>query len=128
MSTSARAGIFIYAKDISRLSSFYQSVLDMTVAHRTEQMFVLRSADLQLIVHALPANIDSQLTITNPPLLRENTAIKFFCTVPSLSVAQEAAQALGGQVLGEQWQGPGFIVRNAYDPEGNIFQVRESLV
>jgi predicted enzyme related to lactoylglutathione lyase len=45
--------------------------------------------------------------------------------VPSISAAQEAAHALGGEVLPEQWQGPGFVVRNALDPEGNIFQVRE---
>jgi predicted enzyme related to lactoylglutathione lyase len=127
MSASARVGIFIYAKDIHRLSSFYLSVLGMRVAHRTDQMLVLRSADLQLIVHALPANIDSQLTITNPPQLRDNTAIKFFCTVPSLSLAQEAARALGGNVLAEQWQGPGFVVCNAYDTEGNVFQLRESM-
>jgi predicted enzyme related to lactoylglutathione lyase len=127
VSTPSHAGIFIYAKDTDRLAIFYQSVLGMTVAHRTNEMVVLRSAVLQLIVHSLPAHIDSQLAITVPPLLRDNAAIKFFYTVPSLSVAQEAALALGGQVLAEQWQGPGFVVRNAYDPEGNIFQVRQGL-
>jgi len=28
-------------------------------------------------------------------------------------------------VFSEQWQGPGFVVCNAMDPEGNVFQVRE---
>ncbi|WP_215219755.1 VOC family protein [Novilysobacter luteus] len=126
MSAPARAGIFIYAKDPDRLSGFYQSVLGMVAAHRTDQMIVLRSPDLQLIVHAMPPQVASQVVIASPPQLRDSAAIKFFCTIPSLSGAQESAQALGGQVLPEQWQGPGFVVRNACDPEGNIFQVRES--
>ena len=126
VSAPARAGVFIYAKDPDRLSSFYQSVLGMAAAHRTDQMVVLRSPDLQLIVHAMPPQVASQVAITSPPQLRDSAAIKFFHTVPSLSGAQESAHALGGQVLPEQWKGPGFVVRNACDPEGNIFQVRES--
>ena len=126
MSAPARAGIFIYAKDPDRLSAFYQSVLDMSPAHRTDQMVVLRSPDLQLIVQAMPPQVASQVVIASPPQMRDSAAIKFFCTVPSLSAAQASAQSLGGQILPEQWRGPGFVVRNACDPEGNIFQVRES--
>jgi len=122
----ARAGIFIYAKDPDRLSGFYQSVLGMIPAHRTDQMAVLRSPDLQIIVHAMPSQTAAEVVVACPPKLRDSAAIKFFCTVPSLADAQEAAQALGGQVSGDQWQGPGFVVRNASAPEGNVFQVRES--
>lgn len=125
MSAPARAGIFIYAKDPDRLSSFYQSVLGMAAAHRTDQMIVLRSPDMQLIVHAMPEHVASQVTISSPPQLRDSAAIKFFCTVASIAAAQEAAHGLGGAVFPEQWQGPGFVVRNAADPEGNIFQVRQ---
>ena len=125
MSAPARAGIFIYAKDPDRVSAFYQSVLGMAAAHRTDQMIVLRSPDMQLIVHAMPLETSSQIKLTDPPQLRDRAAIKFFCTVDSLSGAEESAQSLGGQVLAEQWHGPGFVVRNAADPEGNIFQVRE---
>lgn len=125
MSAPARAGVFIYAKDVERLSDFYQSVLGMTCTHRTDRMAVLGSGDLQLIVHAMPPQVASKVTIESPPQLRNSAAIKFFCTVPSLSAAHDAAHALGGHVLPEQWHGPGFVVRNACDPEGNIFQVRE---
>lgn len=44
-----------------------------------------------------------------------------------LGEAARTAAALGGEVLPEQWTGPGFDVQNAVDPEGNIFQVREVL-
>lgn len=126
MSAPARAGLFLYAKDVDRVAGFYQSVVGMAAAHRTDQMIVLRSPDLQLIVHAMPPHAAAQVVITEPPQLRDGAAIKFFCTVPSLAVAQASARAMGGDVLPEQWHGPGFVVRNACDPEGNLFQVRQS--
>lgn len=125
MPAPARAGVFIYAKEPKRLAAYYQSVLGMAIAHRADQMVVLSSPDLQLVVHSMPPHVDSQVVITSPPQLRDSAAIKFFCTVPSLATADAAARALGGRVFPEQWQGPGFVVRNACDPEGNIFQLRE---
>ncbi len=100
----------------------------MASAHRTEDMIILRSPDLQLIVHAMPPHIASQVTIASPPLLRDSAAIKFFCTVESIPAAEESAHSSGGMVFAEQWHGPGFVVRNASDPEGNIFQVRQNAV
>lgn len=76
----------------------------------------------------MPPDVASQVEITSPPQVRDRAAIKFFCTVASLSGAEATAHALGGQVLPEQWQGPGFVVRNTVDPEGNIFQLREGVV
>jgi predicted enzyme related to lactoylglutathione lyase len=55
----------------------------------------------------------------------ELIVLKFFFTVPSLEGARDTASALGGEVFSENWRGPGFIVCNAMDPEGNVFQVRE---
>ena len=127
MSGPARAGLFIYAKDVERVAAFYAEVLGMVRAHATPQMMVLRSPDLQLVVHAMPAERAAQVTIATPPVPRDDAAIKFFHTVPSLAQAGETAAALGGAVWPEQYRGPGFIVCNAVDPEGNIFQVRESV-
>ncbi len=126
MSAPARAGIFIYAKDPDRVSSFYQGVLGLTPVHRTDQMAVLSSSDLQLIVHALPPAVASLVTISSPPQLRDTAAVKFFCTVKSIPAAEALAIQLEGKVFPEQWSGPGFVVRNASDPEGNIFQIRQS--
>lgn len=122
----ARAGLFIYAKDIARLAGFYESILGMSRLYGTEELVVLESKDIQLVVHAMPPDIASKVTVTSPPQRRENTALKFFYTVASIAGARSSAAALGGKVFEEQWQGPGFRVCNACDPEGNIFQVRES--
>ncbi|MGD9583158.1 MAG: VOC family protein [Lysobacterales bacterium] len=128
MSAPARAGVFIYAKDPDRLSSFYQSVLGMAAAHRTDQMIILQSPDLQLIIHTMPPQVAANVSISTPPQLRDTAAIKFFSTIESFASAQDSAHDLGGQVFPQQWRGPGFVVRNASDPEGNIFQLRQSAV
>lgn len=86
----------------------------------------LESPDFQMVVHAIPPHIASTIVISSPPVRREQTAIKLFFTVSSLSEARATAAKLGGEVFSEQWNGPGFRVCNACDPEGNIFQVRET--
>jgi predicted enzyme related to lactoylglutathione lyase len=122
----ARAGLFIYASDKDRLSAFYQVVAGMRLLNVAPDLTVLESEDIQLLVHQIPKHIAAEITIQVPPLRRENTALKFFFTVPSLVVARNEAARLGGEVFTENWQGPGFVVCNAMDPEGNVFQVRES--
>ena len=121
----ARAGALIYAKDLQRLSGFYQQLLGMTLRHADAEHHVIDSADMQLIIHAIPPHIADTFSHSSPPKPREEQAIKLFFTVPSLSVAARVAGSLGGGVFGPEYSGPGFKVRNGYDSEGNIFQVRE---
>ena len=128
MSGPARAGLFIYAKDLARLARFYESLLGMQRVHAAGDLVVLRSPDIQLTLHAIPPHIAASITVSSPPERREDAALKFFFTVPSFTDAAATAPGLGGDVLREQWQGPGFRVCNAVDPEGNIFQIRESVV
>lgn len=125
MPSPARAGVFVYAKDLPRVAAFYAAVFGMRQLHATDEMAVLASPDLQLLVHRIPAHIAADIHIETPPVRRENSAIKFFATVPSLAEAGATAASLGGALFDERWQGPGFIVCNAMDPEGNVFQVRE---
>ena len=123
----ARAGALIYAKDLQRLSSFYQQLLGMTLLKADAEHHVIESADMQLILHAIPPHIGDTITISSPPKPRAEQAIKLFFTVPSLALATDLAGSLGGAVFGPEYSGPGFTVRNGYDPEGNIFQVREAV-
>jgi predicted enzyme related to lactoylglutathione lyase len=108
------------------MAGFYESLLGMSRVHATPGLVVLRSPDIQLTLHAISPSDSASITITDPPARRDNAAFKFFFTVPSLAEAEALAPSLGGEVLPEQWQGPGFTVCNAVDPEGNLFQVRES--
>lgn len=122
----ARAGALIYAKRLSALSTFYQSLLSMQAVLEETDHHVLESRDFQLIIHAIPEHIASTFEISMPPEPREQQAIKLFFTVPSLSEGERKAQELGGGLLGPVYDGPGFKARNAFDLEGNVFHLRAS--
>ena len=127
MSGPARAGLFIYAVDMMRVARFYQELAGMQVMHQREDLMVLQSDDIQLLVHKTPDEIAVGIEICSPPKRREHSALKFFFTVDSLADARTAAAKLGGEVRGETWDGPGFVACNAIDPEGNVVQLRESV-
>ena len=91
-----------------------------------DELVVLHSPDIQLLVHLVPPEYADGITLTTPPQRRLQTSLKFFFTVPSIASARQTAARLGGEVFEEVWQGPGFVVCNAMDPEGNVFQVREA--
>ncbi len=116
----------IFAKDAARLAQFYGKVLAMEQLHARPDLIVLQSPDMQLLIHAIPPHIASTFEIASPPEPREETAIKLFFTVPSIAGARQVVAGLGGEVHGQVWQGPGFSACDAIDPEGNVFQVRES--
>ena len=126
MSGPARAGALIFAKDAERLADFYCGLLAMKRIHARPELLVLQSPDLQLVIHAIPAHIAQTFEITAPPEPREETAIKLFFTVSGIARAREAVARLGGVVHDQVWQGSGFAACDAIDPEGNIFQIRES--
>ena len=126
MSGPARAGLSIYAKNPQNIAHFYAAVLGMSRVHESPEVIVLQSPDMQLVVHLIPSDRASAITIDSPPQ-RRNSALKFFFTVPSIAAARSAAQLAGGDVLLEQWQGPSFVVCDAYDSEGNVFHIRETV-
>ncbi|MEA9573144.1 VOC family protein, partial [Xanthomonas campestris] len=99
MSQAASAGLFIYAKDLERVAAFYQRLLGMQAIHSSKELVVLNAAALQLVIHAVPEAIAASIAIADPPSRRENTALKFFFTVPSIAQLAELAAALGGEIL-----------------------------
>lgn len=125
MSGPARAGVFIYAKDLPAMTAFYRALLAMTVIHEDATLAVLQSPDLQLVLHAIPPAIAADIVISRPPVPREDCALKFFVSVDSLAAAAITAAAHGGDVSGPRWPDSGFVMTNACDPEGNLFQLRE---
>jgi predicted enzyme related to lactoylglutathione lyase len=125
MTSPARAGVLIYAKDLARMSTFYETLLDATVLHADGDHRVLQSEDAQLIVHAIPAQYAEGIVITTPPEPREEQAIKPFYTVPDLESAERIVAECGGVLCGPVWPGPGMRVRNVADPEGNIIHLRQ---
>ncbi len=122
----AKAGVLIYAKNLGTLSRFYEELLGLRVLASDNEHVVAENNDIQLVLHAMPAHLAAEVIIASPPEPREEQAIKPFFTVACLDVAAQRAQQFGGFVFGPAWAGPGFAVRNACDPEGNIIQLRQS--
>ena len=121
----ARAGAMLYAVNLTEVSAFYREVLNMQLLHGAPTHHVIENADLQLVIHAIPAPIAATITIDSPPAPREEAALKFFFTVPSFAEAAASIRRLGGGTVPGEWPGPGFRIRHFFDPEGNIFQLRE---
>ena len=123
----ARAGVILFAKDVSRIAGFYEALWSLERTHARADLVVLTAPDFQLVVHGMPPEIAANVVITSPPRHREETAIKMFFTVPSVAKARETASRLGGEIFTESWEGMGFKAYDAVDPEGNVFHVRESI-
>lgn len=121
----ARAGALLYASHPPRVARFYDNLLGMKPLAASPQRIVLESPDFQLIIHALPPEVAPTVTVPNPVQPRQ-TALRLFFTVPSIAAARTLARQLGGDIAEQEFAGPGFVVCNAMDPEGNIFQVREA--
>lgn len=124
MSGPARAGAVIYARHLEPLTAFYRELLGARQLHADAEYAVLQSADIQIVVHAIPAHIADSVQISTPPEIREQTAIKLFFTVPDITAANEVISRHGGIVQTQSWRGTGFVAFNGVDPEGNVFQLR----
>lgn len=127
MNTSHDAGAVIYARDLARVSRFYEQVAGLRVTHAEDDHVVLGSGGFQLVLVAVPERLAASIELADPPRPRENTAIKPVFVVANLAAARDRAPALGGQLLpsAREWSFQGMRVCDGHDPEGNVVQFRE---
>jgi predicted enzyme related to lactoylglutathione lyase len=76
------------------------------------------------VVHAIPAEYASDIAITQPPQLREDTPFKPVFTVADLAAVRQAAVVTGGglQDASRAWAWRGGTRLDGHDPEGNVVQ------
>lgn len=127
MTEQSALGVAIYGKDIFRLSAFYTGVLGLQVRESEPGFIVLEADTVELILVALPQELAETITITVPPEVREDTPLKPLFPVKSIEAARAQAEALGGGLKSREneWRFHNLRVCDGYDPEGNVFQVRE---
>jgi len=130
MPTRVIAGAVVYAKDIAKMSRFYAAVTDLAVIESEPGHVALESHGYQLVIVAMPPDIAARISIAEPPLPRTETPIKPVFFIPSISEARIPVAANGGQMNPpeREWKFQGSRVCDGYDPEGNVFQVREHAV
>lgn len=128
MNARPKPSAVIFAKDIEALARFYRETAEMTEVHRDKGHIVLNEEGFQIVIHGIPKQIAAEIEITTPPELREETPIKICLPVSSIEHARTKAAELGGRVgpKKKEWVARGFRACDGYDPEGNVFQVRES--
>ena len=126
MVTNIRPGAVIFTGNHKRLANFYEGITGLTVSFADDKVTVLRSDSFELVIHALP-NEASESAVDELPHVGQDSYIKLFFPVPSLSEARERAAALGGELrpAREEWTARGFRACEAIDPDGNVIQFRE---
>lgn len=125
MATKVKPGVVIFTGDHQRLAKFYEAMTGFALSFTDDKHTVLCSDTFELVIHSL----STEPMVNEPPIAREDTYIKPFFPVTSLSEARERAAALGGQLRpqNEEWSARGFQACEAIDPDGNVIQFRESL-
>jgi predicted enzyme related to lactoylglutathione lyase len=128
MNTKPKPSAVLFAKQVVRLAHFYREVAGMEEIHADTGHVVLDGGHFQLVVHNIPKKVAATIEITEPPHIRVSMPIKICLPVLSIDAARTLAAALGGRVGAKknEWQARGFIACDGHDPEGNVFQVRES--
>ena len=123
-----KPSVVVFAKSVARLARFYREVADLSAIHTAKDHVVLEEERLQVVIHGIPKTIAATIQITEPPKVREGNPIKLCLPVDSIHVARQKASELGGRVgpKTKEWEARGFRACDGYDPEGNVFQVRES--
>ncbi len=125
MASAIRPGSVIFTGDKQRLARFYEAMTGFAERFTDDSVSVLGSDTYELVIHRLAA----EPAVGEPPRVREDSYIKPFFPVTSLSEARERAAALGGQLRprDEEWEARGFRACEAIDPDGNVIQFREDV-
>lgn len=122
-----RLSLVIYAKDKGRVSAFYRQTLDLIAIEEQSTHDLLRGPGIELVIHAIPREYASQISIANPPQVRSDTPLKPAFFVKSLEAVRLAAQRTGGSLdpAERSWHYNGAVNLDGCDPEGNVVQFRQ---
>jgi hypothetical protein len=125
--SSIRQSLVIYAKSKRRVSAFYRQTLELVAIEEASTHDLLRGPGIELVIHAIPEQYASQISIANPPQVREDTPLKPVFFVKSLEAVRLAAESAGGllQPRDKAWQYNSAVVLDGCDPEGNVVQFRQ---
>ena len=125
MSERPQAGAVLFAKDHDNLTRFYVEGLGLTLISRGADHAVLGCDGFRLVVHQIPPDSASGITIESPPRRRERSAIKLAFAIASLEQARRSVAPLGGVVdpLSAEWSDHETTTCTGHDPEGNVFSV-----
>ena len=126
-SFEVQQSVVIFAKNKKRVSAFYRETLGLTATVEEPSHDVLCGSGVELVIHAIPRKYATDIVISKPPKVREDTAIKPAFYVADLEVVRAAAEKTGGFVKprDQAWDIRGCVVLDGHDPEGNVVQFKQ---
>jgi predicted enzyme related to lactoylglutathione lyase len=120
-------GAVLYAKDLDCLVEFYSSVAGIEPQSVEKRFAVLGAGPAQFVIVRIPEHTQTQL---KSPRLRNHAKIplKLVFGVEDIAHARDSAAELGGAMNAaeREWEFEGAKVCDGYDPEGNVFQLRQT--
>jgi predicted enzyme related to lactoylglutathione lyase len=121
-------GTVLYAKDLDRLAAFYSSVVGIELQQTEAGFAVLGCKPSQFVIVRIPRRIADTISIATPPEAREDTPLKPVFGVEDIASARARAAELGGAIYSveREWEFEGLKVCDGHDPEGNVFQLRQT--
>ena len=124
---TANVSAVLFVKDLKAVAAFYAQALGLNCTHSDAEHAVLNCRGFHLIVHQIPRHIADGIVIQQPPLRREEGAIRLTFPVESVAATRRLARSLGGEVddTPPAWAAPGANVFLGHDPEGNVFKISE---
>lgn len=122
-----KAAAVLYAKNLQRLAGFYARVARLSFSRSAPDHVVLECESFQLAVIQIPKHIADSIEIQEPPVRRENTAIKLVFFIESIADVRAVVSDEGGELnpMEREWIFDGNRVCDGHDPEGNVFQLRQ---
>ena len=119
--------VVVYAKDVERLASFYQSALALAIAEQARTFVVLHGQGFEVAIVAMPEAAAAAIERRSPPVPLEDTPIKASFLVPSIEARRGAVTGAGGTLMPPEaaWTWRGQVHLDGVDPEGNVFQLRQ---
>lgn len=117
----------IFAKNVERVSLFYQQALGLQVQASDKTHDLLVGQNHEVVVHAISKAYAESIKIESPPIQRDDVALKPIFVVNDLEVVRTAAKSNGGYLkpLKQAWRIRGYIVLDGCDPEGNVIQFKQ---
>lgn len=124
----AAGGIVVFAHDVDRIAAFYEQVLGLQRLDG-DITWVRFGGVYEVVVHGIPEEFAATSQPADPPLVRDETAVKPWFAVASLAASREVASRFGGWIADEsrQWRFDVWDVCDGTDPEGNVIQLREMI-
>ena len=111
----------LFVKDLGEMTAFYRDVIGFRPVGETarDDWIEFDAGGTPFALHAIPADIASNISISSPPVARQSQNCKLIFASSDLDREQARLEAAGVTILHRPWGG-----WDAVDPEGNIFGVR----